>query len=150
MQQKHYQRPGGLPRVEIVQDRLSSMVPLYNACDALVSATSSEGFGMPLLEGLAAGKIVIAPRCTGQLDFLNDDNSLLVDVKTIDAGKKYQYWVATDGATTYQPIVDSLSQQMLAAFNQHAQLLNKFQPEREITVKEFTWKNAAKKILEIM
>jgi glycosyltransferase involved in cell wall biosynthesis len=149
MQRKHGRKAGGLPYVEVVQDRLPSMVPLYNACDAIVSASSSEGFGMPLLEGLAAGNIIIAPRCTGQLDFLNDQNSILIDVKEIDAGSKYQYWVPTEGAKTYRPVVDSLSQGMLNAFHNHKALMEEFSSERKRVVEEFTWENAAKKILEI-
>lgn len=149
MQKKHSDRPGGLPYVEVVQDRLNSMIPLYNACDAIVSASSSEGFGMPLLEGLAAGNLIIAPRCTGQLDFLNDRNSTLVDVREIDAGTRYQYWLPTPGAKTYKPVVDSLAASMLHTFNNHEELRAKFGPETKRTIEEFTWENAAKKILEI-
>jgi len=149
MQKKHMHRPGGLPVVEVIQDRLPSMVPLYNACDVVVSATSTEGFGMPLLEGLAAGNLVIAPRCTGQLDFLNDKNSLLADVKMISAGTKYQYWEPTKGAKTYLPIVDSLSDAMLNAYNNRDDLLSRFKPESDRICKEFTWENAAKKILDL-
>ena len=98
-------RGKNLPQIEIIQHRYDSMVPLYNSCDCLVSASSSEGFGLPLLEALAAKMLVIAPRCTGQLDFLTDKNSLLVDVKEINAGSKYQYWRATKGAKTFLPIV---------------------------------------------
>jgi glycosyltransferase involved in cell wall biosynthesis len=83
IQKKHLKLGHKLPQIEIVQDRLDSMIPLYNSCDALVSATSAEGFGLPLLEGLAADMIVVAPGCTGQLDFLNKKNSLVVDCKTI-------------------------------------------------------------------
>lgn len=148
-QKKHLGKIGGLPKVEIVLDRLPSMIPLYNSCDVLINAASSEGFGMPLLEGLASGNLIIAPRCSGQLDFLNDNNSLLVDVKEIPAGSKYQYWNQTDGAKTYLPIVDSLSQAMLDAYKDKALLMDKFESERQKTLKEFTWKNAAKKILNI-
>jgi len=150
MQKKHYRKVGGLPRVEIVQDRLDSMIPLYNSCDALVSASSSEGFGMPLLEGLAADNLlVIAPRCTGQLDFLNDKNSLLADVREIDAGDKYQYWIPTKGAKTNLPIIDSLSELMLKAFSSKEKLQDEFSEETLRIINEFTWENAAKKILEL-
>lgn len=150
MLKKHNGKRGGLPQVEVVQDRLDSMVPLYNSCDVLISASSSEGFGMPLLEGLAAGKLVISPKCTGQLDFLNDNNSLLVDVKEIDAGEKYQYWYPSKGARTYQPIVDSLADSMVNAYKNKDELISRFDENIKDTVKEFTWENAAKKILDIL
>jgi glycosyltransferase involved in cell wall biosynthesis len=149
MQKKHLQAGRKLPQIEIIQDRLDSMIPLYNSCDALVSATSSEGFGLPLLEGLAANMIVIAPGCTGQLDFLNNKNSLVVDFKTIDAGSKYQYWRPTEGATTFLPKVSSLSEQMINAYNNRKTLISDFKDERARILKKFTWENAAKQILEI-
>jgi len=148
-QKKYAYKGAKLPRVEVVQERLPSMVPLYNSCQAIVSAASSEGFGLPLLEGLANGNLIIAPRCTGQLDFLNDENSLLVDVREIDAGSKYQYWVPTKGAKTYRPDIDSLAESMKKAYREYNSIQKKFVEGRNKTIKEFTWENAAKKILEI-
>lgn len=138
-----------LPQIEIVQDKLSSMIPLYNACHSLVSASSSEGFGLPLLEGLAANLIVIAPNATGQLDFLNLKNSLLVDTITMIADKRYQYWKADPKAITYMPIKKELSIQMRSAFDNHQNLLNKFSKNRQAIISKFTWENAAKQIIEI-
>lgn len=139
-----------LPLIELIEEKFPSMVPLYNACDVLVSATSSEGFGIPLLEGLAANMLVIAPRCTGQLDFLNDKNSLLVDVATMKAGPEYQYWAISDKAWTYIPIKKSLSMQMRNAFDNEKKLRKKFRKQRAKTLEQFTWDNAAKQILELL
>jgi glycosyltransferase involved in cell wall biosynthesis len=147
IQKKH--RGKRLPQVEIVQERYESIVPLMNTCDCLVSSTSSEGFGLPLLEGLAAGMIVVAPNCSGQLDFLNSKNSLLVDVKEIDADKKYQYWRPSEGAKTWLPLKDSLSKQMLNAYNNRDSLEKEFRVETDKILEEFTWENAAKSILKL-
>ncbi len=147
VQKKHQGR--ALPMIEIIQERYPSMVPIYNSCQALVSASSSEGFGLPLLEGLAANLVVIAPRCTGQLDFLNDQNSLLVDVKKIKADARYQYWKASPEAETYQPVLEDLSAKMLQSYQDYNNLKRQFSSKAEETVKTFTWENAAKKILEI-
>jgi len=126
------------------------MIPLFNSCDVMVSATSAEGFGIPLLEGLAANMLVIAPRCTGQLDFLNDKNSLLVDVATMKASPQYQYWTVTDKAWTYMPIRKSLSMQMRNAFDNNRKLRKKFRKGRAQTIEQFTWENAAKQVLELV
>ena len=125
------------------------MVPLYNSCDCLVSATSAEGFGLPLLEGLAANMVVVAPRATGQLDFLNDSNSLLVDTKVIRAGDKYQYWKPTAGATTHLPDKDHLASQMRAAYSDYSGIRSRISDSAKKTVSKFTWENAAKKIVDI-
>lgn len=138
-----------LPQVEVCQKRYDSMVPLYNSCDCLVSATSAEGFGLPLLEGLAAKMVVIAPRASGQLDFLSDSNSLLVDTRTIKAGDKYQYWRPTAGATTHLPEKEHLASQMRAAYSDFSNIRGRFSDSAQETVSKFTWENAAKKILDI-
>jgi glycosyltransferase involved in cell wall biosynthesis len=138
-----------LPMLEIIRDRLDDIVPLYNSCQCLVSTSSSEGFGLPLLEGLAAGLIVIAPNCSGQLDFLNNDNSILSDCKEILAGPKYEYWRTTPGAKTNIPIIDSVANDMLKSFKEYEQLKIKFHDNRIKTINKFTWKNATQKILEI-
>jgi glycosyltransferase involved in cell wall biosynthesis len=138
-----------LPQLELLEERYPTMVPLYNSCDVLVSAASAEGFGLPLLEGLAAGMLVVAPRCTGQLDFLNDNNSLLVDVKTMRADPKYQYWTISKESWTYLPIKESLAEQMRNAFENRDSLKESLSVETAKTLETFTWENAAKQILEI-
>jgi glycosyltransferase involved in cell wall biosynthesis len=152
VQQKHIangRTHKSFPMLEVREDRLPSMVPLYNSCHAMVSATSSEGFGLPLLEGMAAGMTIVAPRCTGHLDFLNDSNSLLADVKKIKAGPEYQYWVVSDDSKTYLPIVESLSEKMREAYDKNEQLREEHAKGKDKILREFTWENAAKKILEI-
>lgn len=51
---------------------------LIDACDGLLSLHRSEGFGLILAEAMALGKPVIATGYSGNLDFMNDQNSLLV------------------------------------------------------------------------
>jgi GT2 family glycosyltransferase len=55
------------------------MRALVDACDAYVSLHRSEGCGLALAEAMMLGKPVIATRYSGNLDFMDDGNSLLVD-----------------------------------------------------------------------
>ena len=148
VQKKHSKR-GDLPQVEIIQKKFDSIIPLYNSCDCLVSATSAEGFGLPLLEGLAAGMLVVAPGVSGHTDFLSKENSILYSYKEILAPKEYQYWRPSPGATTFMPDKNSLSESMILAYKNHKHLLKKFSKETTNTINKFTWENAAKRILEI-
>lgn len=145
---KKYQHKS-LPQIEILQHKYDNIIPLYNSCDCLVSATSSEGFGLPLLEGLAAGMVVIAPRCTGQMDFLSDKNSLLVSAREIDAPPNYQYWRPTPGAKTFEPDIQDLSQQMKNAYENKQSILSDFSESIDHTISKFTWEAAAKMIMDI-
>lgn len=52
---------------------------LIQQCDCLVSLHRSEGFGMPIAEAMSLGKPVIATGWSGNMDFMNVENSLPVD-----------------------------------------------------------------------
>jgi glycosyltransferase involved in cell wall biosynthesis len=59
---------------------------LMAACDSYVSLHRSEGFGLTMAEAMALGKPVIATAYSGNLDFMNDDNSLLVSYRPVPVG----------------------------------------------------------------
>lgn len=72
-----------LPNVYLLHGNLSDieMNSLYNhpKIKALVSFTHGEGFGRPLLEATMVGLPVVCSNWSGQLDFLDDENSLLIN-----------------------------------------------------------------------
>lgn len=49
------------------------------ACDCYVSLHRSEGFGLTMAEAMAIGKPVIGTGYSGNVDFMNADNSYLID-----------------------------------------------------------------------
>jgi glycosyltransferase involved in cell wall biosynthesis len=57
----------------------SDMLQLQAAIDVYVSLHRSEGFGLNLAECMAAGKLVIGTGFSGNVDFMNEQNSILVD-----------------------------------------------------------------------
>ncbi len=67
---------------------------VHKASDCLVSLHRSEGLGLHCAEAMWLGKLVIASRYSGNLDFMDDDCSLLVDC-TMTA--------ITDGEGVYPP-----------------------------------------------
>ncbi len=52
---------------------------LMAACDCYVSLHRAEGFGLTLAEAMAIGKPAIATGYSGNVDFMNERNSYLVD-----------------------------------------------------------------------
>ena len=52
---------------------------LIAACDAYVSLHRSEGLGLSLAEAMLLARPVVATRYSGNLEFMDDANSLLVD-----------------------------------------------------------------------
>jgi GT2 family glycosyltransferase/glycosyltransferase involved in cell wall biosynthesis len=66
--------------VVIIDDVYSDdmTLSLINACDSYISLHRSEGLGLTMAEAMLLGKPVIATRYSGNLDFMDDGNSLLV------------------------------------------------------------------------
>ena len=52
---------------------------LFNQCDAFVLASFHESFGIVYAEAIASGKPVIATRCGGAEDIVNEKNGILVN-----------------------------------------------------------------------
>ena len=56
------------------------IVKVYEECDCFVLPSAGETFGVVYVEAMAAGLPVIATRCGGPEDFVNEDNGILIDV----------------------------------------------------------------------
>jgi glycosyltransferase involved in cell wall biosynthesis len=71
----------GREDIHIVDESLSGdqMHALMAACDCYVSLHRAEGFGLTIAEAMAIGKPVIATGYSGNVDFMKDENSYLVD-----------------------------------------------------------------------
>ena len=73
-----------------VIDRVSTpdeTLSLIDACDAYVSLHRSEGLGLTMAEAMLLKKPVVATRYSGNLDFMDDGNSLLVDCDLVRVGR---------------------------------------------------------------
>ena len=76
----------------ILLDRIFSRQEVYDLeslCDCFVSLHRSEGFGLGLAESMAMGKPVIGTNWSGNVDFMNPDNSCCVDWSPLQVGSDY-------------------------------------------------------------
>ncbi len=112
-------------------DRADQMAVIA-AADCVVSLHRSEGLGLHLAEAMWLGTPTIATRYSGNLDFMDDDNSLLIDatmVNVVNGEGVYPTtakWAAPDieqAAAAMRRIVDdaSLSARLSAAGRQTMQ-----------------------------
>ena len=65
------------------------VLELLSSLDVYVSLHRSEGFGLTCAEAMALGVPVIASGYSGNLDFMNAENSLLVPVQRITTDRPY-------------------------------------------------------------
>jgi glycosyltransferase involved in cell wall biosynthesis len=135
--------------VELITEYIPSMIELYNACDIVYTLSHCEGFYMPGVEAFGAQKLVIAPRYGGQLDFLNDDNSLLIEGKIVRSPKHYQYWTPNVHNTHFESSLEDAAHKLRQAISQYDMLMFKFISSIKSTREKYTWDNTAKQIMEL-
>ena len=107
------------PRI-VVHDRQLEMtdVPrLYRAADAFVLASHGEGWGRPWMEAMAMGLPAIATRWSGNLEFMDDDNSYLVGYTLVDAPS--DSWLR--GQRWAQPSVSDLRRAMRRVYEHRSE-----------------------------
>ncbi len=78
-----------MPSITIIDQVLSSdeVLSLMHVCDAYVSLHRSEGLGLTMAEAMLMGKPVVATGFSGNMDFMTDDNSLLVPYQRVKLGR---------------------------------------------------------------
>ncbi|MCK9567796.1 glycosyltransferase family 4 protein [Candidatus Pacearchaeota archaeon] len=135
--------------VEFVYSYIPNIADLYKSCDINFSATFAECWHLPSLEALASGIINVVPRYGGQLDFCNDDNSLLIDGNIVRAPRDHQYWESTPHAVHFEIDTNDAARKLQRAVSEFDTLKAKFSPNMTETAKKFTWENAANQILEL-
>jgi glycosyltransferase involved in cell wall biosynthesis len=76
----------GRSDIHLIEDYLDADVveSLITHCAAYVSLHRAEGLGLTMSEAMSAGRPVIATGYSGNLDFMNADNSLLVGYQPVE------------------------------------------------------------------
>lgn len=65
------------------------LMSIINSSDAYISMHRSEGFGIGMLEAMFLSKPVIATKYGGNTDFMDDNNSLLIDYKMTEVKNEF-------------------------------------------------------------
>ena len=118
--------PGFLPKAEVPR--------LYASANCFVLPSRGEGWGRAYTESLASEVPVIATRWSGQLDFLTDENSYLIDCKIVPT------WADIDteylaGHNWAEPSLEHLRALMRRVFTHDEEAKRKAQQGRRDIVK---------------
>jgi len=137
-----------IPEIELLGGHVENVASIYNACDCHISTTSCEGFFMPGIESFASNLINIATNYSAHLDYMNEDNALLIDTKLRKAKLGEQYWGFNKNSMAGEVSVRHTAELMRHAYENHDELLEKFRPEMEKTVRQFSWESAAQMMID--
>jgi glycosyltransferase involved in cell wall biosynthesis len=135
--------------IKIFSDFVEDMSDLYRSVDSVYTMTHCEGFYMPGLEALAAGKLNIAPRYGGQLDFLNDDNSLLIEGKEERADPKSMYWEPKPNAIWFKPSIENAAEKLKLSYSNYEEINNKLEQQKNKICEEYGWDKIAKQMMDL-
>lgn len=110
----------GDPRITILDRQLSTeeMRALIRCSDCYVSLHRAEGLGLGMAEAMYLGKPVIATAYSGNMEFMNHENSCLVPYNLV-AVKPEEYPNA-EGQVWADPDVDAAALEMRKIFEQPA------------------------------
>lgn len=135
--------------IEIIDEFIINIEELYNACDVVFTMTHCECFWMPGIESLAANKITVAPRYGGQLDYMNDSNSFLVNGVECRAPLQMQYWEPSPYAKMFNPDTNHAADILRTIYNDYDNILTKFTPHIQSVLPKFTWDCVTDQILNL-
>jgi glycosyltransferase involved in cell wall biosynthesis len=113
------------------------MASLYARADAFVLPTHGEGYGRPLMEALSSELPVIATRWSGQLSFLRNENSYLIDIEGLVPASVEEEIFA--GHLWAQPSVEHLRKLMREVFSKPADAKKRAQQGRRDMVEHWDW-----------
>lgn len=115
------------------------MAELINQCHFAINVSISEGFGLPLCEAIACGKMVIAPYYGGIQTFANTDNIIPIPYKINDLSSQFHDFFG-QGATFKE---DDVIQSIMKAYE-----LFKKQSVQSVTLNPvFYWKNIVNSLI---
>lgn len=133
------------PPVYILSDfyTYTDMARLYNSADSFVMPTRGEAWGIPLIEAMSCGLPTIATDWSGQKEFMNKRNSLLVDIDELSVVRGMHVpWLTTEQRWA-EPCLIDLRNKMRSVYEDE-KLCRRLSSAGIKTAKKFPWSKPAK------
>lgn len=107
-----------LPEIEYIDETLddASMAALYRSCDVLLAPYRGEGFGLPILEGMACGLMPIVTAGGASDDFVTDDYGWRIPSARVALGDRIGDHELVGQGWFLQPDEGELQRVMRAAY----------------------------------
>lgn len=125
------------------------LAKIYKMSDCFVLPTRGEGWGLPIIEAMSMEMPTISTRWGGQLEFMNDDNSYLIDIDGIRPEPKCD-WICKEyiGGKFAVPNKDHLKRLMRHIFENTDDAKLKGKIAREYVTKNFSWERSCNRMYD--
>lgn len=139
-----------IPTVSLLSNiiPIEQMPQLYKAADAFVLPSRGEGWGRPYMEAMAMGLPTIGTRWSGNLEFMNDDNSFLIEIEGLIEAPPNIDVDYFRGHKFAEPSVKHLQKLMRYVFENRKEAKQKAQRARAFFAGNYTWQKVAQMIVE--
>ncbi|MEX2211573.1 MAG: glycosyltransferase [Gaiellaceae bacterium] len=132
-----------------VEPGTMGMPRLYRAAHAYVQPSRAEGWGRPLMEAMACGRPTIGTRWSGNLHFMNDDNSYLVDCDLVPVSEDaWREWPWFRGQRWAEPSTAHLRTLLRRVVERPDEARAKGERARETIFGRFTSEHVAAAVVE--
>lgn len=123
----------------------SEVYTLINMCDIYISLHRSEGLGLTMFEAMMLGKPVVATGYSGNVDFMNSENSCLVDYTLVSSTGNYY---GRFGCRWAEPNISTASQYLRRLYHDPAWRKEMGMKARDYLLEEWTYQKLGQKIQE--
>ncbi|WP_084664443.1 glycosyltransferase [Thermanaeromonas toyohensis] len=142
--------PEKIPKIALLKGNIEyrRMPSLYMACHAFVLPSRGEGWGRPYLEAMACGLPTIGTKWSGNLEFMTEENSFLIEIEGLEEVPNDTdvplYW----GHRWAKPSVEHLRQILRYVFEHQEEAQKKGKKARQDVLEKWTWEKAAEVVLQ--
>jgi glycosyltransferase involved in cell wall biosynthesis len=138
-------RQKALPEVRILNEIIPDywLPGLYTYCDAFVLPSRNEAWGRPYMEAMACGLPVIGTGWGGNLEFMNNENSYLIEIEGLEDVPDNAENAIYKGHKWSKPSVDHLRQLMRYVYEHRQEARARGAKARADISQHWTWDHAA-------
>src|SRR5690606_25727466 len=111
------------------------LVRLYNQADCFVTLSKAEGFNLEALEAMACGTHVIGTNYSGHTEFMNENNTLLVNPVGMELANDGKWFNGQGEWAVFS--TDEIVERLRATYTQKVE--NHINMNGIKTAKQFTW-----------
>lgn len=138
-----------MPRIMIKNQKVDEeLMPLfYKEADCFILPSRGEAFNLPSLEAMASGVPPIISNFGGQTDFINEENGWLIPINNLKhlSERLCKINAAFTNLWFAEPEIHEVRKLMRFVYENRNILKEKGKIAREQVLKNWTWKNAARK-----